>query len=274
MWQAFHHPDISLPVVRRRIGLELVEMLEILGDVAIHGGWAFLQNRSYPNRNAYRRALGRLSEQGLIVKERGLDTPVLRISEEGVDSLEAYFRPEKCWNRKWSGIWYLLVYDVPETDRSYRNVLRQFLKRQRMGCFQKSVWITPHDIRPQYADLDEAAALGAFACLFEARTVLGMAAERVVWESWDFDRLYEIQKRFCEVYGENLEILRGFATPGQNALMRLAAEEIDAYRSAFVLDPLLPSPLLPQDYKGKEAHNLHLEITNQIRAGLLMCNPD
>jgi len=43
MWQAFHHPDISLPVVRRRIGLELVEMLDILGDVAIHGGWAFLQ---------------------------------------------------------------------------------------------------------------------------------------------------------------------------------------------------------------------------------------
>ncbi len=249
-------------------------MLDILGDVAIHGGWAFLKNRSYPNRNAYRRALGRLSEQGLIVKERGLDTPVLRISEGGADLLEAYFHPDKWWNRKWSGIWSLLVYDIPEVDRSYRNVLRQFLKRQRMGCFQKSVWITPRDIRPQYADLNEAAALGAFACLFEARTVLGMSAERVVWESWDFDRLYEIQKRFCEVYGENMEILQGSTTPDLNVLMQLAAEEIDAYRSAFVLDPLLPNELLPRDYKGKEAFKLHQAITKQIRSKLLMCNPD
>jgi DNA-binding transcriptional regulator PaaX len=274
MWASFHHPDISLPVVRRRIGLELVEMLDILGDVAIHGAWAFLQNRSCPNQNAYKRALDRLSEQGLIVKGRGLDTPVLRISEEGADSLEAYFRPDKWWNRKWSGIWYLLVYDVPEADRPYRNVLRQFLKKQRMGCFQKSVWITPHDIRPQYDDLKEAAALGAFACLFEARTVLGMSAEQVVRESWDFDRLYEIQKRFCEVYSENLEILQGSVSFDVNSLMRLAAEEIDAYRSAFVLDPLLPGALLPRDYKGKEAHSLHLKITNQIRTNLLMCNPN
>ncbi len=274
MWKAFHHPDISLPVVRRRIGLELLEMLEVLGDVAIHGAWTFLYSRSYPDRKAYRQAVGRLSSQGLIVKGQGLDTPLLKISLEGAGSLEGYFHPEKWWKRKWNGIWYLLVYDVPEVDRSYRNALRQFLKKQRMGCFQKSVWITPYDIRPQYADLEEAASLGAFACLFEARTVLGMPAEQVVREAWDFDGLYEIQKRFCDVYSENLEILQGSATPDLEVLMRLLAEELDAFRSAFTLDPLLPSPLLPRDYKGKEAYDLHLRIASQIRRKLGAVNSD
>ena len=240
-------------------------MLEFLGDVAAHGAWAFLRNRSYPDRSAYYNAVSRLSKQGLVIKERGLDTPRLRISEEGAGMLDAYLRPEKYWNRKWNGIWNLLVYDVPEIDRSYRNVLRQFLRSHRMGCFQKSVWITPHDIRPQYADLQEAAAVEVFACLFEARTVLGMPSEKVVREAWDFDSLYDVQKRFCGIYTENLEILQGAASPDLDTLMRLAGEEIDAYRSAFYLDPLLPSELLPRDYIGKQAYSIHRLVLESIR---------
>jgi len=269
MWKPFHHPDISLPVVRRRIGLELLEMLDLFGDISVHGAWAFLHNRTCPDRQAYNQAIYRLSKQGLIVKEQGLDTPQLKISQEGEGLLEAYLRPDKWWSRKWNGIWYLLLYDVPEVDRSYRNVLRQFLKTQRMGCFQKSVWITPHDIRPQYADLDEGAALGTFACLLEARTVLGMPSETVVLESWDMEGLYAIQQRFCDVYSENLEILHGLGTPDVDVLMRLVAEEVDAFRSAFVLDPLLPSSLLPQDYAGRKAYELHLKITNELRSKLV-----
>jgi phenylacetic acid degradation operon negative regulatory protein len=274
MWQAFHHPDISLPVVRRRIGMELLEMLELLGDMATHGGWAFLRNRSYPDQRSYKRALARLSRQGLIVQSQGLDTPVLRISETGGQALEAYLRPDKWWSRKWNGIWYLLTYDIPEADRRYRNVLRQFLKQHRLGCFQKSVWITPHDIRPQYDDLEEAAAMGVFACLFEARTVLGMPSEKVVWASWDFDRLYQIQDRFCRVYSENLEILCGRVRFDMDSLMRLAAQEIDAFRSAFTLDPLLPSQLLPPGYRGKEAFRIHRDMANQLRQQLKEYNPD
>lgn len=269
MWKAFHHPDISLPVVRRRVGMELLEMLDFLGDVAAHGAWAFLRNRSCPNRSSYYNAVSRLSKLGLVVKEQGLDTPRLRISDEGEGTLDTYLHPDKWWNRKWNGIWYLLVYDVPEADRPYRNTLRQFLKRQRMGCFQKSVWITPNDIRPQYSDLQAAAAVEVFACLFEARTVLGMPSEKVVWESWDFDRLYDIQKRFCDIYCENLQILKEATSPELDDLMRLAAEEIDAYHSAFVLDPLLPNQLLPRDYMGKQVYSLHLELAELIRKKIM-----
>lgn len=273
MWEPFHHPDICFPVVRRRIGLELMEMLDVLGDVAVHGAWAFLHNRTYPNRKALDQAVSRLSRQGLVVKRRGLDTPMIELSASAEKMMDAYFRPEKWWNRKWNGIWYLLVYDVPETDRHYRNVLRNFLKSQRVGCFQKSVWITSRDIRPQYADLEKAAAADVFACLFEARTVLGMPTEKVVWESWDFDRLYDVQNRFCQVYATNLKMLEGMVSPDMDTLMRLAAEEIDAFRSAFVLDPLLPNPLLPRDYRGKDAYALHQRLATQIRSKLMMANP-
>jgi phenylacetic acid degradation operon negative regulatory protein len=274
MWKAFHHPDISLPVVRRRIGLELLELLEVLGDVAVHGAWAFLQNRTAPNPRALEQATRRLAGQGLLVQRKGLDTPVLKLSDKGESVLADYFRPEKYWNGKWGGIWYLLMYDIPEKDRPYRNVMRQFLKSQRMGCFQKSVWVSSRDIRAGYADLDEAAALGAFACLFEARTVLGMRAEQVVWESWDMDKLYEVQKRYCEVNAQNLEMLEQDISYDLETLMQFAAQALDAYRSAFALDPLLQEELLPRDYKGREAHALHCAIAEALRRKLKDVNPN
>jgi phenylacetic acid degradation operon negative regulatory protein len=249
-------------------------MLEVLGEVAIHGAWSYLNQHSYPSTKALDQAIGRLSKQGLLVKRQGLHTPVLRLADDGDRVLPDFFQPEKFWNRKWGGIWYLLMYDIPEKDRGYRNTLRQFLKQQRMGCFQKSVWIASHDIRPQYADLNKAAALGAFACLFEAKTVLGMSLQQVVWESWDFDRLYEIQNRFCKVYEENLHSLEGTVAPSMNDLMQLAAQEIDAFRSAFVLDPLLPRQLLPLDYRGMETLALHRMIADRIRNKLMEVNPD
>lgn len=273
MWKTFHHPDISVPVVRRRVSIELLEMLDILGDAAVHGAWAFMRNHRDRDREGYLRAVQRLAKQGLVVKHRGLDTPILQISEAGSDSLAAYFQPEKYWERKWSGVWYMLVYDIPEVDRKYRDMLRKFLKSQRMGCFQKSIWISARDIRPQYADLARGAALDAFACLFEARTVLGMHAEQVVSEAWDFEELYVLQKRFCDVYSENLKLLQVHAKEmTTEKLVRLATEELEAYRMAFVWDPLLPSKLLPYSYQGKAAHALHLELSNLVRIQLKICN--
>ena len=268
MWKAFHHPDISLPVVRRRMGLELLETLEFLGDLGLHHMYAVLRNETAPDHRARDRAIDRLAKQGLAVVRRGLETPTLSISDVGLDSLQDYLRPEKWWNKTWSGIWYLLVFDVPEVDRAYRNTLRAFLKRLRLGCFQKSVWITPRDIRPDYDDLSETAALDAFACLFEAKTVLGMPAEKVVWESWDMDRLYEIQSHFCDLCRANAEALCGSGFVGQEELMDLVSLQLDAYRRAFVIDPLLPNALLPRDYRGREAYALHRDLSAEIRARL------
>ena len=191
-WVPFHHPDISLPVIRRRLNNELIDLLSDIGRGNFLRTWTGSWNASYPSRTAYDKAMYRLRRDGLIAYQReGGKDPVLVLTEEGEARRSPSLRPTRFWNQRWNGIWYVLVYDVPETNRSYRDNLRRFLGKKRMGCLQASVWVTPFDFRPEYSDLAEASGLGGYAFLFEARTVLGQSPTDVVLEAWDFERIDE-----------------------------------------------------------------------------------
>ncbi|VGO22150.1 PaaX family transcriptional regulator C-terminal domain-containing protein [Pontiella sulfatireligans] len=267
-WVEFHDPNISLPVVKRRIGLELMEMLDLTATFLTQGGWGLLKKSCYPNEKAYWNAVYRLRKSGLAVTGQGGGRiPVLRLTEEGEGVLAAYFRPEKYWNRSWNGIWYLFVYDIPERNRVYRDGLRKYLKRLHMGCLQQSVWISPNDIRPEFDDLAKAAGVDSFAYLFESRTVLGLPNRRVVDDAWNFDRLNEIQQRYCDVFGENLDRLSSGVCDAE-ALAFLVRDELGAYRSAFVLDPLLPRVLRPSGYMGEKVYSLHNQIMHAVASRL------
>ena len=263
-WAKFHHPDISWPVVRRRAGLEIMEMLEVASIFLTRGGWGLVNRSCYPNQSAFLNATSRLRKSGLIVRQTGrTQVPQLILSDVGRTGLPDYFFPEKWWNRKWNGIWYLMVYDVPEVDRKYRNVLRQFLKRMRMGCLQQSVWVSPRDIRPEFDDLSEAAGVGSFAYLFEAKTVLGLPSRRVVEDAWDFGLLETLQDCYCSVMEENIGWLETsqYTADELAELMRMA---LDAYHGVFAEDPLLPKELYPSRYQGERVLSLHRKLFSRL----------
>ncbi len=158
----------------------------------------------------------------------------------------------------------MLIFDVPEKDRPYRDTLRRFLKQLRMGCLQKSVWITPQDIRPEYADLEETAAIDAVAYLLESRTVLRLDRQEMVQNAWNFKRLHKLQARYLDVFEENVTRLE---RPGycEQDLMSLLYQEAEAYIHAMASDPLLPSTLLPNDYLGKKVWKLRNRLRSRIR---------
>lgn len=263
-WIEFHHPDISWPVVRRRAGMEMMEMVEMISLFMTRGGWALLNRSCYPNQSAYLNATSRLRRNGLmVIRREGGMTPRLVLSDKGRQVLPEYFRPEMHWGRKWNKIWYVLVYDVPEVDRSYRDVLRTLLKRMRMGCLQQSVWVTPNDIRPEFEDLYQAASVGAFAYLFEARTVLGLPGRKVVEDAWNFNRLRMLQEHYCIVMEENVARLENCRC-SREELAAAARKAMDAYHGVFIEDPLLPSVLCPADYQGKKVLKLHQRLFSCI----------
>ncbi|MDF7807721.1 PaaX family transcriptional regulator C-terminal domain-containing protein [Pontiellaceae bacterium B12219] len=271
-WQQFHHPDWSLPVVKRRLSEEWIDVMKDVGDILLTNGRSLTWNHSYPSRTAFNMAMSRLRKQGLMVQYTDeVHLPRLKLTNEGLNSLPIYHTPHKRWDSKWNGIWYLLIFDVPESERPYRDNLRRFLKKLNMGCLQKSVWITPRDIRPEYDDLDQAANVHAVSYLLESRTVLHRETSEIVESAWNFDRLHELHDRYVRIYRNNLNALRA-AQHETTELMELLYQEAEAYIQCMHQDPLLPSTLLPETYQGKQVFALHTRFRKALAEALLADN--
>lgn len=265
-WKPFHHPDWSLPVVRRRAGEEWIDILAGIGEILATRGRSVMWNKTYPTERAYQASISRLRKTGLLVQPDAKATlPRLVLTESAKHRLPAFQRPDMFWNTKWNGIWYTLIFDIPEAERAYRDTLRRHLRRMRMGCLQKSVWITPRDIRPEYADLEKSAAIGTISYLLESRTVLHLDQQEIVMNAWDFKRLNELQFRYLEVFGENLSLLDR-PSHLEEDLMALLYQESEAYIQTMRLDPLLPAPLLPDDYLGRKVWQLRNQLRSTVAA--------
>lgn len=263
-WESFHHPDWSLPVVRRRMQEEWIDLLQDLAELLRTAGRSHLWQHTYPNLRAYHNSMSRLRKAGLVIKHtETANLPRLELTDAGKARLPVYHDPEKLWNTSWSGIWYMLVFDVPEDERHYRDQLRAFLKQMRMGCLQKSVWITPRDIRPEYDDLGRAANLDAVSYLLESRTVLHREVSEMVDASWHWEWINTLQHRYLSVYNRNLELLETLDHDA-DALMILLKEDSEAYIQCMLPDPLLPNALLPVDYSGKAVYALHKTLRKRV----------
>ena len=260
MWAPFHHPHLSLPVIRRSLIEQANDVLTELAKYSAGPVHWLLAPGDYRSQSAYNSALYRLRRQGLVIEDGG--AACLRLTKPTPDE-PVGARPEREWRRRWNGIWYVLVYDVPEKERVYRNALRGFLRRLRLGCLQQSVWVTPRDIRPEYRDLGIAAGVKGYSFLFEARTVLGRKAWEIVEAAWDQPRLAGLQRQYCVIYAENLRRLRA-SEVSPVALQRLAREAVLAYAAAFAEDPLLPKPLWPAGYHGPAVVRLHRTLMQEI----------
>ncbi len=267
-WANFHHPDLSPTVLRRRAADEFLDLVDALGEVLVTQGRSATNGWNYPSQTAYHSALYRLKKRGLIAdRPQGGKSPRLKLTPDGRARRPEAFRPERHWNRKWSGRWYVLSYDIPESERPYRAAVRGFLRQMRMGCLHGSVWVSPVDIRPEFEDLVQAGGLGNYAFLFEARTVLGQLPREVVEASWDFEALRDLQADYCRTSQENIQRLQSVSwTPEQ--LCELTRRELAAYLRVMRDDPLLPRALWPSDYCGPDVYACHRTIIKEIRAQL------
>lgn len=265
-WRRFHDPDVCLPVVARRATEYALDMLAGIGEILATRGRCLTWNRSGRDGTlqAYYSAVARLRKSGLVASRgKAGRAPLLVLTPAGEAELAWGMRPERFWNREWDGIWYVLTYDVPESHRSYREALRGFLQRLRLGCLQRSVWVTTRDIRPEYDDLAKGADIERFSHLFEARSVLGRRAEDIVEQAWDFRRLARVQQLYLDVFEDNLSRLYDARAQSED-LIELAADEAAAYRSAMAEDPLLPRRLWPADYLGSRVCELHRRCVGLI----------
>jgi len=112
--------------------------------------------KKYP-RKKLSDTFSNLKKQGLIKIEKRGKQIYIKLTKEGkkkagrfqIDSLEIK-KP-----KRWDGKWRLVIFDISELKKIYRETFRGKLKELKFYPLQKSVWIHPFDCRAEIELLRE-----------------------------------------------------------------------------------------------------------------------
>ena len=211
-------------------------------------GWAY--------RNGLLRQLQRLERQQLLESEISPEGGRLhRLTAAGRLRALGGRDPEVSWRRDWDGVWRLILFDVPESQRKLRDKLRFYLQNQGFGYLQNSVWISPDPVAEQRAVLADGPVNVGSLILLDARPAAGESTAEIVGGAWDWPGINERYDRCREILARRPPRRLDSALAAKAFQEWLRAER-EAWLDAFSHDPLLPSVLLPDDYLGRQIWKL------------------
>lgn len=195
------------------------------------------------------RAFHNLRRQGLIefVRQKTFYQPI--ITQQGKRRL-ANLLPVYESSRLWDGRLYLISYDIPESKRKDRDLLRDYLQKIGCGCLQASVWITPYNPKETLKDFVEEKGLKGLVIVSDVGKDGSIGEENIRDLIVKVYQLKELNERYQE-------FLEEFSKKG------VAKEQvIFAYFSILQDDPQLPFELLPDGWLGEKAYNLYQKVSS------------
>ncbi len=225
------------------------------------------------NEGAIRTTLSRMVQRGWLASERvgrfsfyHLTDRARRVLEQGEYRIH---HPQ--WDQPWDERWFLVAYSIPEGQRTARERLRARLAWLGFGSLGNGLWISPHNVETEVAEIADELGLGGQLMGFHADGPAFSDRATLVASCWD---LPEINEGYESFIGKWAPVFRRYNTSGESgastpadpstAAATLSPEEafelrfqlIHEYRDFPLRDPYLPRALLPQNWGGECAAHL------------------
>lgn len=216
------------------------------------------------SEQAVRSVLSRMWKKGWLRRRRVGRKSYYSLTKKSEKLLAAgaqrIFEPE---DGEWSGDWYLVGYNIPESHRHERNKLRRQLTWMGCGAFNTAIWISPWDVTESVLEVSRRLQIEDYVQVFRARH-LGFADPKVLAaRCWDLERINGQYASFVEKYEPMLE---------RDCQSQAEWDEVDPaacfttrfmllheYREFPFVDPHLPPELLPSDWLSDRAAELFKE---------------
>ena len=103
---------------------------------------------------AYAKSFFNLQRQGYVKKGRDeKNQSFFHLTPKGRLSVLKYLHLEKLAKRKWDRHWRIVIFDIPEREKKWRERLRSRLRALGFQGLQESVYITPFSVPEELDDL-------------------------------------------------------------------------------------------------------------------------
>lgn len=161
-------PDLKQPKTYLSLSKKVLPVAKVIlivlreiGEITVKSFFPPQYAKKYGYSSLYRKnyhnSLGYLKRKGLVDVKNG----IYRLTGRGEkEAFFAYLNGEvnvhknhRSEDKKWDKKWRLILFDIPEKKRHYRDYLRAIIKTMGFKEFQKSIWIYPHPIPSFLKDL-------------------------------------------------------------------------------------------------------------------------
>ncbi len=158
-----------------------------------------------------------------------------------------------------AGPWTVLWHQIPEEHRLERTRLGRRLRFLGFGSVQDSVWVAPHDLSAEVAELLSELGVASHGAVFAASVGAGPGLPTMVARAWDLNGLAERYEAFCAEFEAYLS-----ASLADHDAFMVRTRLIHAFRGFAQLDPELPDELAPLSAPRRRA----AEIFDALYTGL------
>src|SRR5262245_32659590 len=211
-----------------------------------------------------RTSVGRLARDGWLLFERAGRQSEYALTAHGKHRFaEATRRIYGTTPSSWDGQWTLLL--LASVPPALRERVRDEMRW--LGFGQLSAGVLAHPTRTLGATRDELAELGVNGAgvVMRARSEGRRADRQLVAAGWDLAELARSYRRFVAGFEPVLRALMS-RQPAPETAFLIRTLLVHEYRKIHLRDPLLPHPLLPQDWIGADADSLCRDLYRKVFA--------
>jgi len=194
-----------------------------------------------------------LKKTGFIEFKTRYRKPIPVLSQEGklVIKTKLSFKRFDDWDRKWR----VVLFDIPESTRTERLLLRTELGRLGFGALQKSAYFSPFPLLGVLSRFATNLGIRQYLSLMEVEKLED--EKKMVEKAWNLKNINEGYKKFLKKSHLLLQ------TQGSQLFWPLLAKELESeFAQIYDDDPHLPAKLLPKSWAGLEAYQVFKEISN------------
>jgi phenylacetic acid degradation operon negative regulatory protein len=206
----------------------------------------------WDNQDRLRRQLWLLERSRFVEKCGRGPASTIQLTESGREAARGGVDPVRRWQRAWDGKWRLLLFDLPARNQQLRLRLWRWLRSQRFGFLQLSVWVTPDAVNETRFPLRNLELTPESLTVMESKPVAPDSDADIAKAAWDFPLINRRYQEAIDSMEEGLAVTRRTDTKRAHLRHWLAAER-QTWLAAVSTDPFLPEALLPADYLGRRA---------------------
>ena len=211
------------------------------------------------SKKKYRQLVARMVREGYVQQVLVEGRPHFRLTGLGRKQLMKN-KPVlslSAGEQEWDGFWRIVIFDIAESQRKLRDLLRRQLIKMGFGALQNSTYISCYDYSKEFLEwLDVKGLPGKVLLLESKQKYLGepkLLAEKV----WG---LAAIQVKYKQVIDR---VVTRFGIKEASKREEFLKKIYRDYLEALIIDPLLPKSLLAEDW-GREKAGKYL-----LRAGVM-----